>query len=299
MNNCKVQCLQNNNQFCPNNTLCDDLPMSKCTRINDEMHCCCDDTTPGPTPGPINKGCLTGSLSLFECNESGFRLVNNDGSFDGTMSRRYICDPSNQNCTPNSNYYCRNYNAPIIINAGGWYKPNTILKGKKITKFEDRGATHPGGSNLFAAELGEDTGLKVLVKNVSKGGRLEVEGQLLPGELVVLHPGNTTVMEQIALVCLDTPSGPIKHSTISCFSEDFGNVFLNTAIVRDQSMKIDNNMHDKVAYWSTEEDDNKNIVGLLGECDGKEFLYPIENPLYTLEDRDSIRFNNNHLWCGI
>jgi hypothetical protein len=81
MNNCKVQCLQNNNQFCPNNTLCDDLPMSKCTRINDEIHCCCDDTTPGPTPGPINKGCLT--VSLFECNDSGFRLVNKDGSFDG------------------------------------------------------------------------------------------------------------------------------------------------------------------------------------------------------------------------
>jgi hypothetical protein len=75
--------------------------------------------------------------------------------------------------------------------------------------------------------------------------------------------------------------------------------FLHTAIVRDQSIKTGNNIHDKLAYWSTEEDDQKNIIGLIGECDGKEFLYPIENPLYTLENRDSIRFKNNYLWCGI
>ena len=108
-----------------------------------------------------------------------------------------------------------------------------------------------------------------------------------------------SVMEQIALVCLDTNSGPVKNTTISCFTQDFGNPFLHTAIVRDQSIKTGNNIHDKLAYWSTEEDDQKNIIGLIGECDGKEFLYPIENPLYTLENRDSIRFNNNYLWCGI
>jgi len=274
--------------------------MSKCVNINDEMHCCCDDNTPGPTPGP-KKGCLTGSLSLFECNESGFDSVNPNSSVDGTMSRRYICDPSNQNCTPNSNYYCRNYKAPIIVNAGGWYKPNTILKGKKITKFTQHIPTHSGGSNLFAEELGEDTGLKVLVKNVSKGARLEEQGELLPGELVVLTPGNTPVNEEVALVCLDTNSGPVKNTTNSCFTDDFGNIFLNTAIIRDQSNKIniDYNMHDKVAYWLAEEDTKKNKVGLLGACDDKEFLYPIDNPLYNLDVRNRIRFNNNHLWCGI
>lgn len=108
-------------------------------------------------------------------------------------------------------------------------------------------------------------------------------------------------MEQIALVCLDTNSGPVKNTTISCFTQDFGNPFLNTAIVRDQSNKIniDYNIHDKVAYWLAEEDTKKNKVGLIGACDDKEFLCPIDNPLYNLDVRNRIRFNNNHLWCGI
>jgi hypothetical protein len=64
-------------------------------------------------------------------------------------------------------------------------------------------------------------------------------------------------------------------------------------------VKIGNNMHDKVAYWDNEEDTKKNKVGLLGDCDDKEFLYPNDNPLYNLDVRNRIRFNNNHLWCGI
>ena len=314
MNNCKRQCQQNKNQLCPNKTRCDDLPMSKCVKnIKGEMHCCCDvipapgptpapgpSPAPGPTPGP-KKGCLTGSLYVFECNQPGFERVDNNGEVSGSLNRRYMCDPTSEDCTSDSKYYCRKNTAPLIVNHGSFYKPNTILKGKIVTEPEQRAPTHPGGSTTFAKALGNDTGLVVLVKNVSKGGRTQIQGQLLDGELVVLETGNTNRMEDVALVCLNTPSGPVNSTTTSCFTDTFGNPYIQTAIVRDLSGAQAMNLHDKVAYWSTETDKQKNLIGLLGECenDGSEFLYPIESPLYTLEDRDLIRYKNKHLWCGI
>ena len=52
VDNCAVQCKTNSGQFCPNGISCDALPLSNCSTINGELHCCCDAPAPGPRPGP-------------------------------------------------------------------------------------------------------------------------------------------------------------------------------------------------------------------------------------------------------
>ena len=54
LDNCSINCQTNIGQFCPNGISCDALPLSNCSTINGELHCCCDAaaSTTGTTTGP-------------------------------------------------------------------------------------------------------------------------------------------------------------------------------------------------------------------------------------------------------
>jgi hypothetical protein len=54
LDNCSIKCQTNSGQFCPNGISCDTVPLSNCSTINGELHCCCDAAAPGPGPGPVN-----------------------------------------------------------------------------------------------------------------------------------------------------------------------------------------------------------------------------------------------------
>jgi len=70
LDNCIVQCKTNSGQFCPNGISCNALPLSNCSTINGELHCCCDAPAPRPAPGPAPRPAPGPRPGLDNCKET-------------------------------------------------------------------------------------------------------------------------------------------------------------------------------------------------------------------------------------